>query len=393
MTILVCHAFYSEPGGEDASFLGEAALLERQGHRVLRLTANNRDAAGRPGMLVAARALWNRAAYREARAIIRRERPDIVHCTNTFPTLSPSLYYAARAEGVPVVQSLRNYRLWCANATLVQRGRTCDDCLRSPLPWRGVLRGCYRGSRAASLASVATTAAHRALGTYARLVDLYISPSAFARRKAIEGGLPADRVIVKPNFVDPDPGARPGGEPAVFVGRLSPEKGLAVLFDAWSRVAGAHRLVIVGDGPDAPLVRLACARDPRIAWAGRRDRHAVFTLLGQSACLVMPSVCPETFGRSVVEAFSVGTPAIVSSGGAVAELVDPGRTGFLFEPGNAADLAAVLARFFQAPRSERTAMRHAARREYERRFTAEDNYRQLMAAYGRARERGLRGAA
>lgn len=392
MTILLCHAFYREPGGEDASFAAEAALLERHGHRVIRFTTDNRDVEKTPRIVVAAAAVWNRSAYRQVRAVIRRERPDVVHCTNTFPTLSPSVYFAARAERVPVVQSVRNFRLWCANAVLLRRNRVCEACLCAPIAWRGVLHGCYRRSRAASFVPAVTAAAHRAIGTWSRLVDIYIAPSEFVRQKAIEGGLPGERIAVKPNFVHPDPGERAGGADAVFVGRLAPEKGLAVLFDAWSRLEGTTRLIVVGDGPEAPLVRAACARDPRIVWAGRSEPSEVLSILGRSACLVMPSLSYETFGRAIAEAFSVGTPAIVSALGAMRELVDEGRTGLVFEAGNALQLAAVLTRFFEASPSTRAGMRHAARREYERRFTADENHDRLTAIYAHARERAARGA-
>jgi CelD/BcsL family acetyltransferase involved in cellulose biosynthesis/glycosyltransferase involved in cell wall biosynthesis len=381
---LLCHNYYQQPGGEDQSFAAEAELLAAHGHEVVRFTAHN-DAVARMGRLdVARRALWNGPVYAQLRELIRRQRPQVLHCTNAFPLLSPAVYYAARAEGVAVVQSLRNYRLLCPNALFLRDGRVCEDCLGKALPWPGVLHGCYRGSRAASCVVAGMLAGHRLLGTWARAVDLYFTPSAFARQKYIEGGLEGARIAVKPNFVHPDPGPGTGrGGYAVFVGRLSPEKGLATLLRAWELLRAPVALKVVGDGPLAEQVRAASLRDARIEWLGRRAPAEVLALLGEAACLVVPSCWYETFGRTVVEAFARGTPVLASRIGALAELVDEGRTGLLVEPGDAADLAAKAQRLLaDGPGLER--LRQAARQEYQQRYTAEPNYRMLLAIYERA---------
>ena len=163
-------------------------------------------------------------------------------------------------------------------------------------------------------------------------------------RKLIQGNLPADRIVVKPNFVDPDPGAGRGrGGYAIFVGRLSPEKGLETLLDAWTRLSAdlnGMPLKIVGDGPLAPTVKLAAEQNSRIEWLGSRSLTEVLTLVGDATMLVMPSIWYETFGRTIIEAYACGTPVIASNLGAMAELVVDGETGLLFAPGDADDLAA-----------------------------------------------------
>jgi glycosyltransferase involved in cell wall biosynthesis len=233
MKILAIHNSYQQPGGEDQVFLAETSLLERYGHQVVRYSKHNDRAAGMNRLALAGTALWNNSTYRDLRVLIRRERPDVAHFHNTFPLVSPAGYYAAKAEGVPVVQTLHNYRLLCPNALFFRDGGVCEDCMGKAITWPGVVHKCYRGSRAASGLVTAMLATHRALRTWTDMVDVYIALTEFARRKFIEGGLPEERMTVKPNFVDPDPGPGTSDDGhALFVGRLSPEKGVDTLLAA-----------------------------------------------------------------------------------------------------------------------------------------------------------------
>jgi glycosyltransferase involved in cell wall biosynthesis len=381
MKILLCHNYYQQPGGEDQSFAAEARLLETHGHDVQRFTLHNDSIDEMSHWDLARRTFWNRDTFHTLRRLIRRQRPDVMHCTNTFPLISPAAYYAARAEGVPVVQSLRNYRLLCPNALFLRDGKVCEDCLGKSVPWPGVLHGCYRDSRPASAVVAGMIAGHRAMRTWTRAVDLYFTLTEFARGKFIEGGLPADRIAVKPNFIDPDPGVGTGqGGYAIFVGRLSPEKGIETLLAAWKQMSAELPLRIVGDGPLLEQVRLAAASDPHIESLGRRTPAEVLDLIGAASCLVMPSIWYETFGRTIIEAYAKGTPVVASRIGALAELVEEERTGLLFRPGDPADLAAKVQRNLSHMRLE-------ARREYQRKYTGTINYAQLMAIYHEARLR------
>jgi glycosyltransferase involved in cell wall biosynthesis len=210
MRVLLLHNHYQQPGGEDQVFAAERDLLEAHGHRVLQYTTHNDQLAdmGRAGLVKAA--VWNGAVYRELRALIRKEKLQVAHFHNTFVLISPAAYYAAQAEGVPVIQTLHNYRLLCPNALFFREGRVCEDCLGKTFPWPGIAHACYRESRPASGTVAAMLTTHRALGTWKRAVDLYIALTGFAREKFIEGGLPSEKIVVKPNFVHPDPGAGEG---------------------------------------------------------------------------------------------------------------------------------------------------------------------------------------
>jgi glycosyltransferase involved in cell wall biosynthesis len=381
MRILLCHNHYQQPGGEDQVFAAEAQLLEDYGHHIVRFTRHNRTVEQLGWWQTAVKCVWNQAVYRELRELIRRERPDVMHCTNIFPLISPAAYWAARHERIPVVQSLHNYRLLCPNAQLLRDGRVCEQCAGRRVAWPSVTHACYRDSRAGSAVVTAMLAFHRKLRTWTRAVDRFIALTEFSRGKLIAGGLPAEKIVVKPNFVarDPGPGRGRGGY-AVFIGRLAPEKGLAVLLDAWSRMPQPISLKIVGDGPMANTVRDAAERDPAIEWLGRRSHDEVMAVLGDAAVLVMPSLGYETFGLVIAEAFSRGTPVIASRLGAVGELVDHGRTGLLFTAGDAGDLAAAVGQFWDEPQCA-THMRQPARAEFEAKYTRERNYEQLMSIY------------
>jgi glycosyltransferase involved in cell wall biosynthesis len=385
MKILVAHNYYQQAGGEDQVFSSEAALLEAHGDDVVRWTRHN-DAINQMRGLSAARAtLWNHSSAAELAELVRRHRPQVVHFHNTFPLISPAAYYAARAGGAAVVQTLHNYRLLCPNALFFRDGRVCEDCLGKSIPWPGVVHKCYRGSRSASAAVTAMVTAHRALGTWRTGVDAYIALTRFSREKFIQGGLPPDKIVVKPNFVHPDPAAGQGrGGYGVFVGRLSPEKGLPTLLKAWKSLGGGVPLKVVGDGPLAAAVQEAVAGGSAIEWLGRRPIQEVYSLIGEAMFLVLPSQCYETFGRTIVEAFATGTPVIAPRLGAMAELVQHGRTGWHFEPGDSLDLAAKVRALLLATPAARAQMRQAARQEYERNYTAEPNYRALMAIYQQA---------
>ena len=234
MKVLFCHNFYQQPGGEDLCFAAEASLFEAHGHQVLRFTRHNNEIARMRSLEVAQRTLWNRETFHELRELIRRERPSVMHCTNTFPLISPAAYYAARAEDVPIVQSLHNYRLFCLNACFFRKDRVCEDCLGKGVLWPGVLHGCYRSSRAASAVVAVMLSLHRVMGTWTRMVDRYFALTEFSRRKFIEGGLPARQLVGEAEFYPSGSGS-----------------------GHWSgRICGLHRPIVAGEGDPDPVVGL-----------------------------------------------------------------------------------------------------------------------------------------
>ena len=387
MKILAVHNYYQNPGGEDYVFEAETRLLESRGHEVLRYVDDNERIGRWSTVPAGVSAVWSRTAYRRIREIVRREKPEIVHFHNTLPLISPSALHAARSNGTAIVHTLHNYRLLCPMGRFFRNGAVCEDCLGKTPAWPGVLHACYRDSRVATGAVAAMLAVHRTMGTWNEKPHLYIALTEFARGKFIEGGLPAEKIVVKPNFVAPDPGAGTGdGDYALFVGRLSPEKGIDAMLAAWDRLEGRVPLVVVGDGPLAERVADAAAGSDRLRWLGWRPREEVHALLRSARFLVFPSLWYETFGLGIVESFAAARPVLATALGAPAEIVAEGKTGWLVPPGDPAALAAGLERAWGDPAAA-SGMGRAARAENEARYTEERGYEDLMRIYRLAIER------
>ena len=375
LRVLVVHNTYQQPGGEDRVVEAEVSLLRTRGHAVELYMRNNDELRGM-GMLAAAKdTVWSSRTGVDVARLVDEFRPNVVHAHNTFALISPSLYIAVARAGVPVVQTLHNFRLLCLQAMFLRDGRVCEDCL-GRFPWRGVLHRCYRGSAPQSGVLAAMIGLHRALGTYRRMVSRYIALSEFSRAKFIAGGLQGERITVKPNFTEaPAPDNQRLRAGALFVGRLSPEKGTRVLARAASGRQSAS-IDVIGAGPE----RSSLEATPGLRLLGWQNREAVYARMRGASYLIMPSICYENFPLTVVEAFANGLPVIASRLGAMAELIRDGTTGLLFEAGNADHLAERIA-WAEAHPGDLARMGRAARDEYESRYTPERNYEVLMDIY------------
>lgn len=394
MRVLLVHNEYQQPGGEDIVAQREAALLQRAGHEVIEYRRSNKELDALNfwrKLAVPKRMVWADDAVRDLRDLIKRTKPAVAHFHNTFLMISPAAYYACRQMGVPVVQSLHNPRLLCPSANFYRNGGVCQDCLGKTPPWPGVVHGCYRGSRlqTALVAGMLTT--HRLLKTWQQQVDAYIVFTEFYRQQFINGGLPPEKIFVKPHFVDPDPGGRPGdpGGYALFLGRLDPEKGVRTLLRAWQRV-GSRLLKIRGDGQLRGEVENFMQQNPgSVEVIGRLSGEDLSRLIKGACFLIWPSEgYYETFGLVAIEAFACGVPVIASKLGVLAEIVQDGRTGLHFVAGDAGDLARKIEWAFAHPQ-EMAAMGRNARQEFESRYTAQRNYEQLMAIYGKCIETAM----
>ena len=384
LRILVVHNRYQIRAGEDESTDMEIALLRAHGHEVVEYIEDNRRIERLTAPHLALRTIWSRQSFRQLHHLMRGHRPHIAYFQNIFPLISPAAYHVAKAEGIPTVQTLRNYRLLCPNALLFRDGHPCEACVARRVPWPGVVHGCYRESRAASAAVAAMLTVHRLIGTWDTKVDIYIALTEFARQKLIQGGLPAQKIIVRPNFVHPDPGPASGHRQyGLFIGRLFPEKGLDTLLAAWKRLKHHVPLKIVGEGPQQYQCTAQTGAPSTIEWLGRRPLEEVYTLIGSAKFLVFPSTWYEGLPRTIIEAFAKGTPVVASNLGAMSTLVEHGRTGLHFTPADPQDLAATVDWAWTHPQMMAT-MGGEARREYEAKYTAERGYESLMAIFRQA---------
>lgn len=380
-TVLMVHNYYQERGGEDLSFEAERRALEHAGVTVHTYIDTNHRVESLGALRTGLRCIWSGEAHRDIKRIIRETRPQLMHVQNSFPLISPSIYYAARSAGVPIVQSIRNYRLLCPSAIFYRDNHVCEDCMGKRISWPGIQHACYRGSRAGTASIAAMQTIHGILGSWNQKVDHFISLSEFGRQKLIEGGLPAERISVKPNFVFPDPG--PSDEERefiLFVGRLSEEKGIETMIKAWEMIHHDVPLVIAGRGPSSDIVEDAADRLSGVTWLGGQTIDAIYDLMGRARAILFPSEWYETFGRVVIEAYSRSTPAIASNLGAITELVLPGETGLLFEPGNPRSLADAATRMWSDPDAARV-MGSNGRRLFEEHYTFVQHLNALDAIY------------
>jgi glycosyltransferase involved in cell wall biosynthesis len=475
MKIIQVHNYYQQAGGEDSVVEAERLMLEAHGNIVIPFYKDNEALGAGLWALVTASVttLWNWETYCEFRKLLQCEKPDVVHCHNTFPLISPSIYWACAKEKVPVVQTLHNYRMLCLNAFLfrsaekrrsafgaghqekdISYGGTeeaaqclkpkaqspapaacgiCELCVSKSFKWPGVKYGCYRESRAGSLVVALMLLMHKLLGTWTKKVTAYIALTEFQKQKMIEGGLPAGRIFVKPNFIADGDQAHGSGHQALgdvpkedtfpsrdaeladspirapsvecptpnapyclFVGRLSPEKGCDVLIRAWSLFQASltpnaqcptPSLLIVGDGPERDSLEKLTSDLGSLAsvnFLGKQPKEEVLSLMRDAAFLVFPSVWYETFGLTVLEAGMQGTASIVSSPSTTAGMIEDLQTGRIFEQGNDADLAEKLGWAF-ANSDQMRAMGKKARADFENKYSAEVNYQLLMGIYGEVR--------
>jgi glycosyltransferase involved in cell wall biosynthesis len=375
--ILIVHNYYQQAGGENAVVANEQALLERHGWETRLWSVTNDAITGPFGKIAAAlRTSYSRSARDELAQAIGEFAPTVVHVHNFFPLLSPSVYDACRAAGVAVVQTLHNYRTICPGGFLMRDGRPCEDCIGSS-PYQAAWHGCYRDSRIGSLAVARMVDVHRRRATWSQKVDRFIALSAFSKSKFVAAGFPADLISVKPNFAaDRRIMASAARAGALYVGRLSFEKGIDTLLRAWNGLDVPLRLA--GDGPLRG--RVDDAAGPSLVAVGRRPPAEVAVEMARSAFLVLPSQVHENFPVTIAEAFCQGLPVIASRIGALAEIVEDGATGLLFSPQDANDLANKVAWAHQHPDAMRV-MGANARRVYEEKYSPSVNFRQLAKIY------------
>jgi len=378
MKILQVHNHYQFSGGEDTVFSNEYKLLAYYGHEVLQFTKSNKD-IDNYNIFQKSRlffnAVYSRSAFEEILKIIEENKPDVCHIHNTLALITPSIYYACKERGVPVVQTLHNYRLMCANAYLFRNGKVCEECIGKSL-YHSVKYGCYRNSRLQTFVLARTIEWNKKQGTWNNLIDAYIALTEFSKQKFIEGGLPENKIFVKPNFLFEDPNySEKNGGFFLFAGRLDVTKGFNVLIKAAEKLPDV-KFKVAGDG----TLRSNLDGVLNIEYLGQLNRNDLILELKKSSAIIFPSVWYETFGLSIIESFACGKPVIASNLGAMAGLIENGKTGLLFEPGNVDDLVKKILWAKNNPEKMKE-MGLNARKEFEEKYTPEKNYKILMNIY------------
>jgi len=356
-------------------------MLRSFGHKVVELRRSNKalDALSLPARFCFyfQGIYFERQIFNEVRALIEQEKPDVAHFHNSFFMIGPAAYEACFDAGIPVVQSLHNYRFLCAAATFYHRGRVCEECL-SLGRRAGISHGCWHGSMLSTWLLTRVIREYEKRGILRR-INRFIVSSDFSRRKYLEAGWDTGHVVVKPNFLDTDPGCGPfQGKHVLYAGTLQPYKGVATLLKAWGSRSWPIPLKIVGTGPLAR--ELSSLGVGNIEWLGQRSQGEVLSLMKDALCVVVPSECYENFPRVIIEAYACGVPVVASRLGAMAELVEDGKMGLLFEAGTPDKLASAISRLISEPVLA-AQMGQAARQIFEERYTASVNYDQILRVY------------
>lgn len=375
--VLLAHNVYQQAGGEDAVVQAEIDMLRQRGHAVELFSRHNDLVRTLPALTVAMQTMWSHQSSQDFERLIQTFQPDVVHVHNTLAMISPSIYWVANRFRIPVVQTLHNFRLLCPQGNLFREGLVCEDCL-GRLPWRGAMRACYRESVAQTTVLAGMLMFHRAIGTWQHKITRYIALNEFCRAKFIEGGLPPEKLLTKPNFVNFPVSVSTARDGFLFVGRLSHLKGVGVLADAVNELTSPS-IRVAGTGPDAGLLQ----NQVGIELLGPIGLTEVRVEMTRATALILPSVCYDSFPRTLVEAFACGLPVIASRMGSLPELIQDGVTGLLFESGNAFDLAEKM-RWAQAHPDALAKMGENARRQFDLHYSEEENYRQLMSIYKEA---------
>ena len=386
MRIVVVHNRYrsAQPSGENLVVDQEAGLLRAAGHEVVPYEQASDDIADSSLLrraVVPGRVVWSPEDRARLARLLEEVRPDVVHVHNTFPLISPSILDACRAHDVPVVATLHNFRQMCANAQLLRNGRPCELCV-GRVPWRGVVHKCYRNSALATIPVAVGIQVHRSRHTWTEGVTIFIALTEFVRRQFIADGFPAGSIQVKPNFVPrPQTGREGAGSYFLYLGRLSAEKGVDVILDAWVPELG--QLLIVGDGPDRQQLEARAARHgDSVRFLGGQPREQCMRLLTNARALVVASRSYETFGLVVVEAYAHGVPTAGPALGVFPDLIQEGQTGLLFPPDHPEQLRTKLLQLLDPELSVR--MGKEAQRRYESDYTPERNLALLVDIYREA---------
>lgn len=392
LKVLLTHNLYRSdaPSGENAVLEAEQRLLAARGHSVETFLRNSDEIArrGKLGVIQAALGTpWNPLAAKAIRQKLATSHPDVVHVHNTFPLLSPAVFWAVGRQAARVL-TLHNYRLYCPAAIPMRSGEVCTECLDQQSPVPAMIHGCYRASRAATLPLAISVGLHRAIGTWTKQVDAFICLSEFQREVMVAAGLPREKVHVKPNFYPGKPSVVAWSERkpyVVFAGRLSAEKGVVSLLLSWQAWGTkAPELRLVGDGElRAELERMA--RGLPVRFLGQVPADQAQAEIANARLQILPSECFEGFPMVVREAFAFGTPAAVSDLGPLPSIVQHGKSGIVFQPADPESMLREVRAAWETPGLlER--LGRGARTEFETKYTEEANYAALIEIYQKAIE-------
>lgn len=389
MKILIVHNNYFEKGGEDYVFESDVEMLKKFGHEVICYKRSNEEIKELTTLqkirFFLKDIIWSERTFSEIKALVKKEKPDIAHLHNIFLMVSPSVYEALKAEGIPVVQSLCNYRLFCPNGIFYRNGSICQACKAGNF-MPAIMHRCLRNSFLISLFWSRMLKYHYKRKTFFDKIDAYVVLSEFSRSKFIELGLPEEKIFVKPVFINRGVEKEEihKDDYALFIGRLADYKGVYTLISAYEKLPQFH-IKIMGDGPLYKELARNTKRFSNIELLGSLSADRKLAYIKKSRFIIFPSECYETFGGVITEAFACGIPVIAARLGTRIELIEDGKTGLHFTPQDTEDLASKISWAYENP-EEMKEMGRQARKECEIKYTQERNYEILKGIYGKVLE-------
>lgn len=382
MRIGVIHNFYQWRGGEDSVFEAECSLLQRYGCQVEILTVHNKEIVSLAHKIrTFFGCIWSQKHYREVQAFLREKKIQVLHVHNFFPLFSPAVFWAAWHENVPVVFTVHNYRLGCVNAQFFRDHNVCTRCEGKLFKLPGVLLACYKNSRAGSLSLALSLCLHRILGTWSKKVSCYIALTEFGKEKILQEGIPSERVVVKPNFVFPQPPlSETYSDHFLFMGRHFEEKGIDHLIAAWKSVPHPAKLFILGEGPLTEGLKALSATDSRVQFLGHVSAEKREELRRTAKAVIFPSVWFEGFPMVITETLAAGVPVLSSGLGAMNSIIQDGVNGLFFPPANPMAIAQTVNRVCENP-SLLEKLRAGARETAKTSYQASQNFELLKNLY------------
>jgi len=382
MKILQIHNQYTKKGGEDTTVANEKNLLLVKSHQVEQLFFDNGRIKGIEKMKILYKSIYNQNSTKILRDKIQDFRPDIIHIHNLFYVASPAILYEAQKNKIPVVLTIHNFRLICSGSLLLRNGQVCELCTQKVFPFSGIKHKCFQNSALKTAQLTFTTGIHKILGTWRNKVDAYITLTDFVKKKLFQSSLqlPESKVFVKPNFTE-DKGwasAESRDNFFLYVGRLSHEKGIRTLLEASKQID--FHLEIIGDGEMRQMVQAFAQQNPNIIYHGFQGQDFILQKMKSCKALLFPSICYEGMPLTLLEAFSTGTPAIISDIDNLNEMVQHQFNGLHFKTGSSEDLAEKIHYFQQNTTAH---YYENARKTYEEKYNPEKNYLRLLEIYNR----------
>jgi len=383
--VLLVHNYYQIGGGEHTVFENEKNMLLENGHEVYTYTRSNEELRTSKWklLLMPFSTIWSFKTYRDVRKLIRKKQIDVVHCHNTFPLISPSVYYAARSLKVPVIQTIHNFRFLCPNGLFYCNGEICEACREQNSFIPALKQGCYRNSRIQTAVAVAMLKFHRWIDTYKKINYIFLTEfnrNKFAGLINIHGY----NIFIKPNFVQPvmaEAANRVIKAKFIYAGRLDENKGIPFLLEAWNRTPVEYELHIYGDGIYREACERAAKEHPNIHYLGFQPQNVVFADLADAAALLFPSEWYEGYPMILAESFSMGRPVVAAGIGNHGDIVGSSGGGVLFALGDKAGFEAALDEVI----ANNGKYSGNAYQYFLENQTKESNYRKLCDIYERAK--------